>query len=298
MAGWQPKYGKLWQPSFDVLRRSALGETLFLADTDITDTVEFDNFSESEQESRFFIEDVTGWYATDFSQVLFTDESGTEQSFIGDDVGRWASLSENPLADARQADPALHPSLVGVGNKVAARFSNSDLSCENFDIARNVNGFAVMGIYSVASTGSTNSVLSITTSTASFNRIFYGVHSTGDFEAGGRRLDSDSFSSDRFGSVTTDELVCHVAIFDYQNARLIQYLNTLGGPTRDVAFQTAGTTSDTDSASISIGGGVPTSTTDRFDGDIYELILLDYVPTQQVVSDFMIHARDYWGVTI
>jgi hypothetical protein len=97
-------------------------------------------------------------------------------------------------------------------------------------------------------------VLQISRDAAASNRAIIGAgNSSGKWSAGGRRLDADSVSIlDSAASVSTGAPVTHIAEFDWTNSDLYQYINNaLDGS--NTSFQTAGSTSNTASASCRIG---------------------------------------------
>jgi len=90
----------------------------------------------------------------------------------------------------------------------------------------------------------------------------------GDLGTAGRRLDSDSYLEIFWQTTDTDPHM-FVSIADWANAQVYStYDGTLSGPT---AFQTAGNTSNT----ASQGMGVADRATERLDGYICEIIVIE-----------------------
>lgn len=115
---------------------------------------------------------------------------------------------------------------------------------------------------------------------------------SGQMQAGGRRLDADTYQSVNASTISDNVAFMAGAIFDWQNARL--YANLNGVLTeRPGGFQTAGVVQNT-ADDLGIGQN-PRSTGNSYTGSIGEIIVYSKILStneRQVVEAYL---RNKWG---
>lgn len=247
--------------------------------------------------------DYAAWYAADhFETLLESSVPGSNPASPSSPVGRWVDLGGNPLADGRQSTTSLQPIRSVYNGRPSLFFDGDRLICENFDIIRNLENFAIFAVFTPTAPVTNSHVVwyASTSGSADLFRASVGARNAGStYAAGGRRLDGDSFSSIEVGSVSYDNLVAQITDFRHGEDTLDMYLSNDGiSPSGTISpFKGLGPVADTNSVAISIGGG-STGTNWNMRGHIHELIIYRRRPTQAEREAFMIHARDYWGATL
>lgn len=219
-----------------------------------------------------------------------TDKTTLHEFLYGQDtdcmVVVWYDQSGNGN-DATQtttsAQPKVYDSVTGVvleNGKAAVDFDGSShsLTISNNSLHRNV-GYVHLYAVNTSDVVATNQTFYFAATGDNGNaeaRATVGIQSTNEFISGGRRLDSDSFSSvlsSATSSINTQYL--RVSEFDYASSDLNQYINgTLDGTSS--SFQTDGNTSDTDSLNStghnitigSIGGSLR-----NYNGTLQEIVI-------------------------
>jgi hypothetical protein len=188
---------------------------------------------------------------------LWLDASVTSSlTFNGDTVSEWRDLSGSGRHFS-QATAGSQPdgnSRTQNGLRVLD-FDGNDFLTGNsatLNLTRNVSGLTVFAVVKEDVIAS-NVTLFFASTGGGLTRLSvrnFGTQKT----AGGRRLDADSFASTGDNLRTTNPLVSSV-VADYANADLFLYESgTLTAS--NTSFQTAGTTSDTDSTGVSIAGNL------------------------------------------
>lgn len=224
-------------------------------------------------------------------------------AWLGEDDGyvtTWYDQSGNGR-NAAQSTAVRQPLFVASGQngRPVLRFDGIDdsfvLSGAGLSILRNVPGGSVLAAVRHSGTDGTQALLSVSISgNASSARLNVYVQATRRIVAGGRRLDTDSFQSITGGndSYTDGAAWLHTSVVDYANSDAYLYKNgaLLASST---SFQADGLTSDTDSASVVIGGG---SAAGVWPGDIAELVIANaaWNNTQRQAAESA--ANSYWSV--
>jgi hypothetical protein len=152
--------------------------------------------------------------------------------------------------------------------------SNDILTFGSSTLFRNVSYAAIYVVRKINVSPVTNPpwLVGISTSTAGFIRAVVDLNrgNTAKYGSGGRRLDANSFQSvQSSASYGTANFEIQCGEFLYSSATLRNIINgTIDGTT--TSFQTSGSTSDTNSAQIDIGGN-PAGV--FFGGDIGEIVI-------------------------
>jgi hypothetical protein len=122
----------------------------------------------------------------------------------------------------------------------------------NVPLLKNVSGATIVLILRPDKVSGTNDVFAVTTgSSASSLRVGIRIIN-GQWAIGGRRLDTDTFQSQTFGTATISVKYVVIARFDYANATATVSVN--GSTLYDSTWQTAGNTSDTNPLTFNISG--------------------------------------------
>jgi len=186
-------------------------------------------------------------------------------------VSTWSDRSGNGY-DATQAAGANQPTFQAAefgGNGVVRFDGSNDFLQSNgaVGLIKNVNGGTLFGVakFAAASSPTAMSVLAFATPVAGPHRAIMGVEVASGYYAGGRRLDADSFASALTASYTQNRTLLQTAVFDWANSDLFVFLDGTQSAS-NTSFQTDGSTSNTDSANVRVGGGSQAG--QRMNGDI------------------------------
>ena len=202
----------------------------------------------------------------------FWNAGGSNQNVF---VTTWYDQSGN-ARDATQTTQANQPQIVSSGTVInetfigatnpTLRFTTQNTLNFSNNIANNVGNIFIKTVSSITGRDAYRSLIEISTNVLQARAAIYG-RSTTNLEAGGRRLDSDSYQFVNSSIVANKGLFG--AFFDYINAQLYVYVNNNSNQ-RSGGFQTAGNTSNTDSFKNSIGNTVASL---AFQGSISEIII-------------------------
>ena len=228
--------------------------------------------------------------------VLWLDGSDVDGDFVsgGSFVNgtTWIDKSTASNADASQTAASATPMVVPLSfnDLTAVDFDGNDfmdVASTAFGALRNVEGATMIGFLATDLQNSNPALraLMISSGTNSaatraginiFDSFGTNVGGTGDFGLAGRRLDSDNFQRIEGGNVVTGELASLTGVYDYQNAQATLLVD--GEIETQASFQSAGSTSDTDSLNIRVGADAAlNSPRGFFNGQIAELIVYDRV---------------------
>jgi hypothetical protein len=228
-------------------------------------------------------------------------EADTFASVDGVKVIKWPSQASDRVLT--RADDTVRPVIraapTGFNGRPAIDFDGVDdwiyVLGGGGATARNKTGMTVLTVVRPrTSPTAVRNLVSITTNTDGVARASLEVGRTsGQFQAGGRRLDADSFQSITGGATTANQTRVVTGIFDWANTTLLLRLD--GAQVAGAGnFKTAGATSDTDSANINIGGYSATS----FDGLMAALIIITRVLTAGELKRVERYLGGKYGVTI
>lgn len=203
---------------------------------------------------------------------LDADDASTITSSSGN-VSQWNDKSGNGY-HVTQATGTAQPKTGTVtrnGRNVLDFAGTDDRLFRETDTAlgRNVTGLTV---YWVASTDITNVQIigfSQGTSTGT-TRVLSGINASTQFFASGRTLDADSVASANSSTLSTGTWYATCAVFDYANTDLNLYVNRTADGS-NTSFQTATTTSNTDSLRLSVGSSITPSA--YLNGQIAEILV-------------------------
>lgn len=193
----------------------------------------------------------------------------------GDLIQTWPDLSGNER-HATQATSGVRATFTtgGVNGKPYLLFgANPWYDIAGLGLSRNVAGLTVFSVRRLLSGTSTLRILlhlSSGASAAAARVRLEAARTSGQHSMGGRRLDADSAAFVQGGTLqdTATEIVTNV--YDYANATAAIRVN--GVQVASGAFQTAGSTSDTDAVAQKLGASGDNN--DRWSGYIYEVIVV------------------------
>jgi hypothetical protein len=221
-------------------------------------------------------------------------------------VSQWNDKSGNGR-NATQPSSTRRPtySAAFLNSKAVVSFDGSDdiLGFTNRTLASNVNAISYFFVAISNSPSSTDyrALIDLNVNGGSDRASVYLRSST--IEAGGRRLDADSYQFQQAGALTTSACLGSV-IFDYSSAALGVGFNGSALSYRSGGFQTAGNSQITDSTFISIGASND-SGTDAFtvavngacNCRIGEIITVQSAVTASVREKIEGYLAHKWGLT-
>jgi hypothetical protein len=219
----------------------------------------------------------------------------------------WVDKSAAGGASATQLTAARRPQIIpGAWNGLSAvRFDGGDymdLSAPAFGMLNGVSGAT---LFAVASTTATSSqrVFMISTGGNSrqtragvnlFDSFGTSIGGSGDYGAAGRRLDSDGFQRIEGGTINLGQLEHYAAVFNYAAGNLSLYVD---GNLETLAtnFQSAGSTSSTNSLNIRVGADADLAQLHgAFRGDLAEVLVYDRVLTNSERQSVENYLRGKW----
>lgn len=249
----------------------------------------------------------TVWNPSMIQTALWLDaaDSSTVTTVSGA-VSQWNDKSGN-ARHATQGTASRRPlySTAFLNSKAVISFDGSDdiLGLTDRTLGQDVGAlsYSLVVIPNQPATTDYRAVLDLNNNPGSDRASIYFRSST--VEAGGRRLDADLYQFHQSGSVTANACITSV-IFNYSSATLAAGFNGSSLSFRPGGFQTSGSTSNTNSTFISIGG-THNSTVDAFtastngacDCRIAEIVVLQSAPADSVrqrVEGYLAHK---WGLT-
>jgi hypothetical protein len=238
------------------------------------------------------------WFDGD---TAYTTTGPDVQAANGESVSRWPDLSGNQR-HANQATGSNKPLYsVGAANGHGALsfdgFNDFVALSTGLNLLRNVSG-ATMFVTAKATSGTVSSTQREFGASNGSNVLQHraGLQraATNTYQAGGRRLDANSFVGNQAGTTGTATYI-HAARFDYVAAVLRQYLNGSLLATSD-PFQTTGTTSDTDSLACVVGAA--SSGGEAFPGLIFSVLCWGRALTDAEVGRVHAYLGRRYGVVV
>lgn len=215
-----------------------------------------------------------------------------------DRIATWVdSAGDNDATAVGDARPTYK---TGIQNGLpVTRWSGTNtLLLGETDLFRNVSGGTLFAVKKDAATSTRGEVIHIAIGTSGSTRAVIESGGSGGatkHEAGGRRLDANSYAR-ALGSAAVDaacRIVC--GVFDYANSDLYLYLDGVQDGS-NTSFQTNGSTSDTATSVLGTFIGSSTPTANHFNGDIAEIIVFHAAlaaADRQQVEGYLAHK---WGL--
>jgi hypothetical protein len=207
---------------------------------------------------RFDPRRITGlqlWLDGQDSSTVLNSISPDAAATTGQTVRRWLDKSGNSR-HAEQATGANQPTLSS-GRRIDFNGTNHILEITSpGQMARNVGQVAMFAAYNWITSPTVASIFLClgTNNPAGVTRSLLGGGTvSGRFRIGGRRLDADVLANvSSAGVIATGQTVIHSGLLNYSSATASMRINgAVDGSSS--TFQTAGNTSDTDSAFASVG---------------------------------------------
>lgn len=224
------------------------------------------------------ISSIVGWYAADN-----VSGEGVDLPENSSAIDVWMDLSGNNrnfFASSSTTAPTFQTTNTDISNKPTLNFdgSNDGMSFpfKGKDILNNVSGATVVAVYKANTTTSYGTLLNISAGTQNIGRLWFSRNygTNGEYFVGGRRLDSNSFSSLSTGTNHGTNFQIATLALDYQNAGLKLYLNSaLEGQKVDGSFQTPGNSSATDSVVVKLGNSGQGG--DYFNTNVAEVLIFN-----------------------
>jgi len=161
-------------------------------------------------------------------------------------------------------------------------------------LSRNVAGFSAFFVAQTDFSANSQTLFAATTSAAT-SRINIAVNNSGlggtGYNAGGRRLDADSAQFAVGGTVTTAKRVMGY-VFDYANTDVFIRLDGVATAS-NLSYQTAGSTSNTDSTVVRVLGFG-----NNWFGDLAEVIIVQRAVTATETTAIERYLGKKWGITV
>jgi len=250
--------------------------------------------------TRWEPELAASWYTADsYEETLFQDVAQTTPAIIdADTVRRWNSNVGPEPADARQIETGTAELRIIEGVPRIRVENQRPFNSTDLDVARNVEGFTVFAVVEPLN-GGTGHYGVVFGAYINDERDFRVLlrRNNGEWNCGGRRLDSDGFSSTSGGSVVIGERTALVGTLDYTNGIVTLYKDGVQ-IAQNTSFHSGGPTEDVESLAVTIGSHLATSNIYNFRGDLYEIATKKGVASSTEIDEFFLHARNFWGVGI
>ena len=160
------------------------------------------------------------------------------------------------------------------------------------NMLRNVGGATIITVKSQTGFAANQYAVNVSNN-STLERLAVSSNTTTQYVVGGRRLDADALATISSTTASTSPAVI-TTIADYSNSDLYLYLNG-GLNASTTTFQTDGSTSDTDSASIRLGSSVGSG---FLTGDIAEVMIFNRVLTTQELQSLHQYLGRKWGITV
>ena len=245
--------------------------------------------------------------------VLWLDGSDVDGDFVSGGTfvngTTWIDKSTASNADASQSTASATPAVLSssFNGLTAVEFDGNDfldIASTAFGALRNVEGATMIGFLATDVQSSNRALRALMISSGAnsaatragislFDSFGTSVGGTGDFGLAGRRLDSDGFQRIEGGSVIPSELASVTGVFNYLNGEATLLVD--GEVETQASFQSAGTTSDTDSLNIRVGADAALgSPRGFFNGQIAELIVYDRVLDASELASVQAYFAQKW----
>jgi hypothetical protein len=248
----------------------------------------------------------TIWNPSMIPTALWLDAADASTITLnGSTVSQWNDKSGN-ARNALQPTAVAQPTyqVAGLNSKPAIGFNgtNNILGFNDQSLGKNVGALSyfIVFIANAPATTDYRALFDLHTGGVNDRASLYPRQSA--LEAGGRRLDSDSYQFQQATTLGASATIGSV-IFNYSAATLGVGLNGNALSFRAGGFQTAGNTSDTDSNYIAIGASVDAA--DRFAVNfgsgcncvIAEFLCLQSAPSDPTRQKIEGYLANKWGLT-
>ena len=197
------------------------------------------------------------WSPANITTALWLDAADANTvTTVSGAVSQWNDKSGNGR-NASQPTSSRRPtySTAFLNSKAVVSFDGGDdiLGFSDTTLASNVSAISYffVAVSNNPSSSDYRAFIDVNNNNSASDRASVYFRSS-TIEAGGRRLDGDSYQFHQAGTVTTSACIGSV-VFDYQTTSLGIAFNGSAISYRAGSFQTAGTTSNTNSSFISIG---------------------------------------------
>lgn len=235
--------------------------------------------------------------------VLWFDASDTSTiSESGGAVSQWNDKSGNGyhVTQATAANqPTTGSSTLNGLNVISFDGTNDNLVRSTSSIVgKNTSGATTYCVARWTSLGSLSAVLAVSAGGGNSGsaRLQTQADTSSKAQVGGRTLDADSFATQASSSsLSTADYFIVTGGYDYANTDLYVYLgSTLEGTNN--SFQSATTTSNTDSELIRLGASA--SSLSFFTGYIAEIVVFNGFHSPSERSTMWTYLANKWGLTI
>ena len=235
------------------------------------------------------------WFNADDSSTVFDASTGGTIPDNAEGVGRWVDKSSNGYSyiQATTANRPAYQSGSGPNSRSFVKFSSASHTLArsgDSGIFKNCTGGTVIASvrFESSPTGGVSTIFSATTGGGLTRVNFSGGRTSGKFDIGGRRLDTDGFVS---LSSTVDVgtswcVICGVFDFSSSTNSIRLYKNSTTVERQSNAF-TAGTSDSNGNTTSGFGGAANTY-------GIGEMVVLNRVLSSAELSDIFSYMTSRW----
>jgi hypothetical protein len=196
----------------------------------------------------------------------------------GTAVSSWTSITGTSVAS--QGTGANQPTKQTASGETVVRFDKTNdrltLNGDGLTVTQNVTGVTVFARVKPSDVTGTNVILAFNNgATAGSHRLI--LRELTNWDAGGRRLDADTFAQISGGTAaSTTSIAVLSLVADYTNTDLFLYLDGVAAG-QNTSWLTTGSTSNTASLSAAIGSTTDSTPVEFWGGDVYEILVYDRV---------------------
>lgn len=238
----------------------------------------------------------------DYTPVLWLDAADTSTiTSSSGSVSQWDDKSGNGY-HVTQSTGTAQPTTGTVtlnGRNVIDFDGTSDYLIRETDtaIGRNVTGMTIyIVVYYATNANNSISLAGSTGAALNLNRFLARMATGPVLSFQGRTLDSDSGDSvESTDPVSYNTWYTQTGIYDYANTDAYQYVNGVANGVNS-SYQTATTTSDTDSLRLTVGINQGLSSTSRLVGSIAEIIIYHSAHTATERATVWDYLNGKWGL--
>jgi hypothetical protein len=239
------------------------------------------------------------WLDASDSSTLFDGTiGGSLVTSDGAAVARWVDKSgngRNLIQATANARPLLKTGIKNGRNIISFDGTNDALGILGANITNNVSIITMFAVVrsTKALSGSVYQPVINQSIGSSNNNSRSSIYLTNTIEAGGRRLDADSYQFVKTSTLSTGEWVIAGSIHNYGAATLSAFKNGIG-TNRVQGFQTSGNTSATNSQTVTVGG--TSNPTEKLRGEIAEVIIYNTGITTNQRQAVETYLNNKWAI--
>lgn len=222
------------------------------------------------------------------TDTTYTDITISRSNFLGAGRGVGWDKFDNNVIFHHSNSPTI---------QIYQRTNDTFTNRNRLNIGRQIAGTTIFAIVKYPANNLSNFCIdeSIGTSATSSRKYLSSQATTNTLQIQTRILDADSGAT-ATSTATPSTFVCHMALMDYSNALIYQYINGSLDGTGGTSGLTAGNSSNTDTRVINIGRSL--SATGYLNGMIAEILYYNRKLTNSEINKINKYLSIKWGLTI